>query len=54
MQQKLEAKLRETFPDSQIKLICDQLDGMHVSVTITSARFKNLNLVDQHRLVQAV
>lgn len=51
MEEKVLQQLKKVFPDAEVKIIVDQLDGAHVVLNITSAKFKNLSLVDQHRLV---
>lgn len=51
MEEKILKQLKKVFPDAEIKIIIDQLDGAHVVLDINSSKFKNLSLVDQHRLV---
>ncbi len=46
-------KLKKDFPDAEIELVDYRNDGMHFNLTITSSKFKGLNLIDQHKLVYA-
>ena len=52
MTEPLEELLRGAFPDA-VELRVEDLTGGgdHFQVTLTSARFNGLSLVDQHRLV---
>lgn len=45
-------KLLKAFPDATIELEEGYFDGRHLNIIITSARFKGLSLLEQHRLVQ--
>ena len=48
----LESLLREAFPDAEELTVADRTGGGdHFQVTITSARFDGLPLLEQHRLV---
>jgi stress-induced morphogen len=48
----LEALLRDAFPDASELAVEDRTGGGdHFQVTITSGRFAELPLVEQHRLV---
>jgi stress-induced morphogen len=48
----LEALLRDSFPDASDLAVDDRTGGGdHFQVTIASARFDGLSLVEQHRLV---
>ena len=48
----LENRLREAFPDARELAVVDRTGGGdHFHVTVVSARFNGLSLVDQHRLV---
>ena len=48
----LEALLRGAFPDADELSVADRTGGGdHFQVTVESARFDGLTLVDQHRLV---
>jgi stress-induced morphogen len=48
----LEALLRDSFPDASDLAVEDRTGGGdHFQVTIASARFDGLSLVEQHRLV---
>ena len=48
----LEALLRDSFPDASELAVEDRTGGGdHFQVTIASARFDGLSLVEQHRLV---
>lgn len=50
----LEALLRTAFPDAAEVSVADRTGGGdHFHVTVESARFGGLSLVDQHRLVYA-
>ena len=50
--ERLEALLRQAFPDASDLSVVDRTGtGDHFQVTIASARFDGLSLVDQHRLV---
>lgn len=50
--QTLEALLRDSFPDADELAVEDRTGGGdHFQVTIASARFDGLSLVEQHRLV---
>ncbi|HUH15818.1 MAG TPA: BolA/IbaG family iron-sulfur metabolism protein [Gaiellaceae bacterium] len=50
--QTLEALLRDSFPDADELAVEDRTGGGdHFQVTIASARFEGLSLVEQHRLV---
>jgi stress-induced morphogen len=48
----LEELLRRAFPEATEIAVTDRTgDGDHFQVTIASARFTGLSLLDQHRLV---
>lgn len=48
----LETLLRDSFPDASELAVEDRTGGGdHFQVTIASARFDGLSLVEQHRLV---
>ena len=48
----LETLLRDSFPDASELAVADRTGGGdHFQVTIASARFEGLSLVEQHRLV---
>jgi stress-induced morphogen len=48
----LESLLRQAFPDASELSVADRTGtGDHFHVTVASARFDGLSLVDQHRLV---
>jgi stress-induced morphogen len=50
----LEALLREAFPDAEELTVADRTGGGdHFQVTIASARFDGVPLLEQHRLVNA-
>jgi stress-induced morphogen len=50
--ERLEALLREAFPDADELTVADRTGGGdHFQVTIASARFDGLPLLEQHRLV---
>jgi stress-induced morphogen len=50
--ERLEALLQEAFPNADELSIADRTGGGdHFHVTVASARFDGLSLVDQHRLV---
>jgi stress-induced morphogen len=50
----LEELLREAFPDARELAVVDRTgSGDHFHVIVTSAQFKGLSLVEQHRLVYA-
>jgi stress-induced morphogen len=52
--ERLEALLREAFPDADELTVADRTGGGdHFQVTIASARFDGLPLLEQHRLVNA-
>ena len=48
---RLEKLLREAFPGSVVSVEDRTGGGDHFQVTIASARFDGLSLVEQHRLV---
>ena len=49
---RLETLLRHAFPDAAELSVVDRTGtGDHFQVTVASARFGGLSLVDQHRLV---
>jgi stress-induced morphogen len=48
----LQALLQQAFPDATKLSVLDRTGGGdHFQVTVESARFEGLSLVDQHRLV---
>jgi stress-induced morphogen len=50
--ERLDTLLRSAFPDAQQVLVEDRTGGGdHFQVTVASARFDGLALIDQHRLV---
>jgi stress-induced morphogen len=49
----LEAALRESFPDAEIKIDDLAGDGDHYKARIVSAAFQGLSRVRQHQLVYA-
>jgi stress-induced morphogen len=50
--ERLQALLTEAFPDASELSVEDRTGtGDHFQVTVTSARFAGLSLIDQHRLV---
>jgi len=50
--ERLEALLREAFPDADQVLVEDRTGGGdHYQVVVASPRFEGLPLLDQHRLV---
>jgi stress-induced morphogen len=50
--ERLESLLREAFADAAELTVADRTGGGdHFQVTVTSARFDGLSLVEQHRLV---
>ena len=52
MTERLEALLREAFPDAEELSVADRTGGGdHFQVTVTSTRFDGLPLLEQHRLV---
>jgi stress-induced morphogen len=52
--ERLQELLRGAFPDAEILEVDDRTGGGdHFQVTVRSARFDGLPLVDQHRLVYA-
>lgn len=52
MSERLEALLREAFPDAEELTVSDRTGGGdHFQVEVTSARFEGLPLLEQHRLV---
>jgi stress-induced morphogen len=52
--ERLESLLREAFPDAEELTVSDRTGGGdHFQVTVTSARFDGLPLLEQHRLVNA-
>ena len=46
-------KLQAAFPDGEITLQDYKSDGLHFVVTVKSAKFNGLKLIDQHKLVYA-
>jgi stress-induced morphogen len=51
---RLEELLKGAFPDADVLQVADRTGGGdHFQVTLRSARFDGLPLVDQHRLVYA-
>lgn len=51
LQQELEKKLQHQFPDSSIELKMLTSDGRHMHVTIVSAQFQDLTLLQRHKSV---
>ena len=52
--ERLETLLREAFPDAEELAVVDRTGtGDHFHVTVQSAGFAGLSLVEQHRLVYA-
>ena len=52
MSARLEELLRQAFPDATELSVVDRTGGGdHFQVTVTTNRFSDLSLVDQHRLV---
>jgi len=51
MTERLQALLREAFPDAEVNVADRTGDGDHFQVEVTSARFDGLPLLEQHRLV---
>jgi stress-induced morphogen len=50
----IEQLLRQAFPEAHELAVVDRTGGGdHFQVTVVSARFNGLTLVDQHRLVYA-
>jgi len=50
--ERLEALLQDAFPDASVLRVDDRTGGGdHFQVTVESARFDGLSLLDQHRLV---
>ncbi len=50
----IETLLREAFPEAESVDVLDRTGGGdHFHVTVVSARFGRLPLIDQHRLVNA-
>lgn len=49
--EEIEALLRETFPDADIRVEGD--DGMHMSATVIDESFRDKNRVQQQRAVYA-
>jgi stress-induced morphogen len=50
--ERLDTLLRSAFPDARQVLVEDRTGGGdHFQVTVASARFDGLPLIDQHRLV---
>tara|TARA_B100000123_G_C25677176_1_gene404664 strand:+ start:611 stop:841 length:231 start_codon:yes stop_codon:yes gene_type:complete len=43
--------IKETIPDAKIEIIDLAGDNNHYSATIKSKMFKNLNKIEQHKLV---
>jgi len=48
---RLEELLREAFPEGEVAVEDRTGGGDHFQVSVTSARFEGLSLVEQHRLV---
>ena len=51
MTAQLEELLREAFPGGEVAVEDRTGGGDHFQVSVTSARFEGLSLVEQHRLV---
>ena len=52
MTERLEALLRDAFPDAEELSVADRTGGGdHFQVTVTSTRLDGLPLLEQHRLV---
>ena len=51
MTARLEELLREAFPEGEVAVEDRTGGGDHFQVSVTSARFEGLSLVEQHRLV---
>jgi len=49
--QRLESLLQEAFPGDEVSVEDRTGGGDHFQVSVTSARFDGLSLVEQHRLV---
>ncbi|HKI93054.1 MAG TPA: BolA/IbaG family iron-sulfur metabolism protein [Gaiellaceae bacterium] len=50
--ERLETLLQDAFPDANVLRVDDRTGGGdHFQVTVESARFDGLSLLDQHRLV---
>jgi len=49
--QRLESLLQEAFPGGEVSVEDRTGGGDHFQVTVASARFDGLSLVEQHRLV---
>ena len=50
--ERLESLLRDAFPDASVLRVDDRTGGGdHFQVTVESARFDGLPLLEQHRLV---
>jgi stress-induced morphogen len=49
--ERLEELLRAAFPEDEVAVEDRTGSGDHFQVTVTSARFEGLSLVEQHRLV---
>jgi stress-induced morphogen len=49
--ERLEELLRAAFPGDEVAVDDRTGGGDHFQVTVTSARFEGLSLVEQHRLV---
>ena len=48
---RLEELLRQAFPGDEVSVADRTGGGDHFQVTVASARFEGLSLVEQHRLV---
>ncbi len=48
----MEQCLQKSFPKGEFE-ITDGEDGMHLSVKVTAADFKNKTLIEQHKMVYA-
>ena len=51
MTERLEGLLRDAFPGDEVSVADRTGGGDHFQVTVASARFDGLSLVEQHRLV---
>ena len=51
MTERLEELLRAAFPGDEVSVDDRTGGGDHFQVTVTSARFGGLSLIEQHRLV---
>ena len=49
--EKISKQLANNFPDADIRILDPLNDGIHLKAIITTKKFENKTLIEQHRLV---